>query len=101
MQSPPQMPQFNGVPGGIPVIGQRPSQQEMQARLTQAVSQMATAIYVQVASAHVASRDEHQFVDREHLQQHAKDAQMAAKAYFEGIGVATFQDAPAKPAEQG
>ena len=83
--TPPQMPQF----GQVPLIGQRqqPNQQQMQAQVQAAIGQLSIGIYSQLASAHVATRDEHQSVDREQLQKLAKDAQTAALAYFEGIGV--------------
>ena len=73
----------------VPLIGQRQqqNQQQMQAQIQAAINQLSIGIYSQLASAHVATRDEHQTVDREQLQKLAKDAQTAALAYFEGIGV--------------
>lgn len=85
MNTPPQMPQF----GQVPLIGQRQqqNQQQIQAQVQAAIGQLSIGIYSQLASAHVATRDEHQTVDQEQLRKLAKDAQMAALAYFEGIGV--------------
>lgn len=87
-------PQF----GQVPLIGQRQqqSQQQMQAQVQAAIGQLSIGIYSQLASAHVATRDSHQTVDKEQLQKLAKDAQIAAVAYFEGIGVVkqNEQEAP-------
>lgn len=95
---PPQMPQFQA--GSVPVIGQR--QKQAEAQLMQAVGQMGTSIFIQLASAYIAGVDRpHQTADRDHLQQLARDSQAAAKAYFEGLGIAQFSDAPPKTAEQG
>jgi len=85
MNTPPPPPQF----GQVPIIGQRQqqSQHQMQAQVQAAIGQLSIGIYSQLASAHVATRDEHQTVDQEQLRKLAKDAQIAAVAYFEGIGV--------------
>ena len=66
MQPPPNMPQF----GQAPIIGQ-----------------LSMGIYIQLATAHVVTRDKHETVDQDRLRQLAKDAQAAGKCYFEGIGV--------------
>jgi len=81
MNTSPQIPQF----GQAPLIGQR--QQQMQAQVQAAIGQLSIGIYSQLASAHVGTRDEHQTVDKKQLRKLAKDAQIAALAYFEGIGV--------------
>ena len=81
MQPPPNIPQF----GQAPLIGQR--QQQMQAQVQAAIGQLSLGIYSQLAASHIATRDKHQAVDPNHLQQIAKDAQTAARCYFEGIGV--------------
>jgi len=87
------MPQFQP-PQGVPVIGQR--QQQMEQQLAQAVGQMSTAIYIQLASAHIAAVDHpHQSPCPQRLKQLARDSQVAAKAYFEGLGIAQFSDKPA------
>ena len=81
----PQPPQF----GQVPLIGQRQqqSQQQVQAQVQAAINQLSIGIYSQLASSHVATRDKHETIDQEKLRKLAKDAQTAALAYFEGIGL--------------
>lgn len=79
----------NHHPGGVPLIGQQ--QAAMRAQLMHAVGQLSLAIYTQLATAHVATRDEHQIVDVALLRTLAKDSETAAKAYFEGLGIAEFE----------
>ena len=81
MQPPPNMPQF----GQAPIIGQR--QQQMQAQVQAAIGQLSMGIYIQLATAHVATRDKHETVDQDRLRQLAKDAQVAARCYFEGLKI--------------
>jgi len=89
MQSPPNMPQFGGP---VPILGQQnqqqPSQQQqMQAQVQAAIGQVSLGIYSHLATAYITTRDEHQSIDQDQLRQLAKESQIAAKCYFEGIGV--------------
>lgn len=86
MQSLPNMPQFGGP---VPIIGQQQQQQQqqMQAQIQAAIGQVSLGIYSQLATAYITTRDNHQSVDQDQLRQLAKDAQLAAHCYFEGIGV--------------
>jgi hypothetical protein len=74
----------------VPILGQQ--QQMQQKQLEQQVhgmmGQMALGIYTHLATSHIATRDEtHQEADKDQLRKHAKEAQVAARCYFEGIGV--------------
>jgi len=77
MQTPNQIPHF----GQAPILGQR--QQQMQAQVQAAIGQLSMGIYSQLASAHIAT----QSVDLDRLRQLAKDSQVAARCYFEGLGI--------------
>ena len=81
---------MNNRPPGvqIPLLGQQ--QQAANQAIMQAVNQLSIGIYSHLATAHISGRDEHQAVDPDKLRQLAKDSQVAAKAYFEGLGVAQF-----------
>ena len=68
-------------PQPTPIIGQH--QAAAQAAIQAAMRQMSAAIYTQLAGEHIATRGS---VDAEHLRQVARDASVAARAYFEGIG---------------
>lgn len=90
-----QIPGVNGVPGPIPIIGrQGPSRdQQMQTGVMQAMHQLSTAIYTQLAISEIASVEAMLDLDRERLRKHAQDARTAAQAYFEGLGI-TFETKP-------
>ena len=75
MPSPPHVPQF----GQAPIIGQR--QQQAVAQVTAAMAQLSMAIYTHIIDRHGIP------FDPEMLRKLAKDSQVAARAYFEGIGV--------------
>jgi len=62
----------------------------MRAELMQMIGQISLGIYQQLAVSHLASLDEHQELDVERMKRHARDAQAAAKAYFEGLNIAKF-----------
>ena len=79
--NPKNMPQF----GQAPILGQQ--KQKMAAQIQMAIGKLSVEIYAQLATGHIATRDEHQNVDQQRLRQLAKDAQAAARCYFEGIGV--------------
>ena len=83
MKSPPHMPQF----GHAPIIGQR--QQQMQAQIQAAIGQLSMGIYSQVATAYFRSwpRGEDQSVDQNQLRQLAQNSQVAARCYFESLGI--------------
>ena len=72
-------------PSNIPLIGQRPQNRAAQIQAT--IAQLSLGIYTQLATAHIATRDQHQAVDQDRLRQLAKDAAAAGRCYFEGIGV--------------
>ena len=96
-----------GIRHRIPLLGQQQQQptqeqQEQAARMQimQAVNDMAVGMYVQLAVAHIATRDQglDQDVDPEHLRPLAKQCLTAAKAFFEGIGVIqTANDSELEP----
>lgn len=89
MRGIPQMPQFGGQ---APLIGQREA--AIKQGVMQAVNSLSLQIYSQLAIRYIGSRDEHQEANQDCLQQLARDAKMAAQAYFEGIGVASFSEKP-------
>lgn len=80
-----------GIRQRVPILGQQQPNQEQMARIQimQAVNEMAVGIYVQLAIAHIATRDQGlgQDVDEEQLRPLAKKCLTAAKAFFEGLGV--------------
>ena len=83
-----------GIRQRVPIIGQQQptqQQQEQMARMQimQAVNEMASGMYVQLAVAHIATRDQglDQDVDPDHLRPLARKCLTAAKAYFEGVGL--------------
>lgn len=88
MKPPPGIPQFGGQ---VPIIGQQQQQQQqqMQAQVQAAIGQVSLGIYSHLATAYITTRDKHQSVDQDQLRQLAKDAQLAAHCYFEGIGILT------------
>ena len=97
--------QPHGIQMRVPLLGQQQQptqqQQEQMARLQimQAINEMASGMYVQLAVAHVATRDQYlgQDVDTEYLRPLAKKCLIAAKAFFEGVGVISITE----PSEQG
>lgn len=85
LRTPPQGPQ-------IPLIGQQQKQAEH--AIGQAIEQLSLSLYAQVASSRLATAGGDQ--DQETLHKLARDAHRAAQAYFEGRGMASFQ----QPAQQ-
>ncbi len=87
MKPPPNMPPFGGQQ--VPIIGQQQQQQQqqMQAQVQAAIGQVSLGIYSQLSAANIATLDKHQSIDQDQLRQLAKDSQLAAHCYFEGIGV--------------
>jgi hypothetical protein len=88
-----------GIRQRVPILGQQQptqQQQEQMARMQvmQAVNEMATGMYVQLAVAHLATRDPglDQDLDPEYLRPLAKKCMTAAKAFFEGLGVLECAD---------
>ena len=71
--------------GKVPIVGQQ--QRQMQASLQAAIGQLSLSIYNQLATGHIATLDAHQTIDRDRLRQLARDANVAARCYFEGMGV--------------
>jgi len=72
----------------VPILGQ--GQANAQAQLQAAVGQLTISLYSQAAAHHLASLEPHQAADAERLRRLARDAAMAAKCYFEGLGLAEF-----------
>jgi hypothetical protein len=75
----------------IPIIGQQaPSQAQQQAQahaaIQAAVQQLSLGIYSDLAVDHLALHTTHP-ADPARLRQLAKDSLVAARAYFEGLGV--------------
>lgn len=72
----------------VPILGQqKPSPEQMRMQIMQAMSALSMGIYTQLASAYITHIDEHQEFDEEHLRETAKRCQLAAQAYFEGLGI--------------
>lgn len=72
----------------VPILGQAPSrEQQAQVALRQMIGQMSAGIYQSLAVAHISGLDVHQDVSRQTLRDIAKKSQMAATAYFEGLGI--------------
>ena len=94
----------------VPLLGQQQQQptqeqQEQMARMQimQAVNEVASGMYVQLAVAHLATCDHafEQDVDPEYLRPLAMKCMTAAKAFFEGIGVIqTKGNSEAEPDER-
>ena len=91
--------QPHGIQMRVPLLGQQQptqQQQEQMARMQimQAINEMASGMYVQLSVAHVATRDQalEQDVDVEYLRPLAKKCLIAAKAFFEGIGVISITE---------
>lgn len=81
-----------GIRQRVPILGQQqqPNQDQMaRMQIMQAVHAMSSGLYVQLAAAHIATRDPglDQDVDEEHLRNLAAKCMTAAKAYFEGLGM--------------
>lgn len=97
MRSVPPAQPFGQPPRGIPpqpvpIIGQQQASQaqaqaHMQAAISQAIQQLSMGIYAQLATARISIRDDHQAVEPDRFRQLAKDSLVAARAYFEGIGI--------------
>ena len=79
----------------VPLIGRQ--QQAAQASIMQAVQQLSLSIYTRLAADELASTIE---PDGRTLEMMAQHSMTAAKAYFTGIGVATF-DTPAQEQANG
>ena len=98
MQGPPNMPQF----GQVPILGQQPQQQQptqqqqqqqLQAHVQAAMGQASLNIYTQLAIIHATERDKNDLnVNPELLRQFAKESQVAARCYFESIGILKQED---------
>ena len=89
---PPNMQPPNFSPRGLnsaPIIGQQ--QQQQKAQLLQAVGQLSIGIYSQLAAQVIVAQHEGEPIPEELLRSLARDCHQAAKCYFEGLGVATFQ----------
>lgn len=80
---------LQNIPTQVPVIGQREAR--LQAGIAQAVQQLSMAIYTQA----VASLPNDTPIPILHsLAQYSMNA---AKAYFQGLGIAQFNDPPTQP----
>ena len=77
---------------GVPLLGQQQQQQQQLAAIQQAVNQLSMGIYSHAATCYVETRDAHQTIDPDKLQQLARDSMIAARAYFEGLGIARFEE---------
>lgn len=76
-------PQFNG--GRVPLLGQQ--QQQAQAAIAQAVSQLSLAIYSRVAGEYLGDIAHNQGPEAKRLERLARQSQAAAQAYFTGLGI--------------
>lgn len=89
-----------GIRQRVPILGQQQQptqqQQEQMARMAimQAIREMSVGMYVQLAVAHIATRDSGlgQDVDVEQLRPLAKKCMTAAAAYFEGLEIIPISD---------
>jgi len=82
-------------PDILPLIGQQ--QRAAQQAVQQAVQQLSISIYTRLACDYLLTASEsYQHSEPQELAQLAKDSLAAAKAYFEGLGIATFQPAAEK-----
>jgi len=93
----PQMPSQIPSLGQAPLIGQREA--AAKAAIQQAIQQLSLGIYKDLATAYIATRDNHQVVDAERLRQTARDAHTAAVALFEGLGVIELQKPEEAPGD--
>jgi hypothetical protein len=89
IQQPNRPPKFQPQ-NAVPIIGQQ--QTNAQAAIQQAVQGMASQIYVRLASEHIAGIDAHEELDFGELESLARVALDAAKSYFTGLRIATFED---------
>jgi hypothetical protein len=80
-----------GIRQRVPLLGQQQPNPDQMARMQimQAMNDMAVGMYVQLAVAHVATRDAalEQDIDVEYLRPLAKKCRTAAMAFFEGLGI--------------
>lgn len=100
-----------GIRQRVPILGQQqPTQQQQEQmanmQIRQAIHEMAVGMYVQLATAHIATRD--QDLDPDvypsnnvlELRPLAKKCLTAAKAFFEGLGILPIietQDSEVEP----
>jgi len=80
-----QVPPF----GQVPVLGQQ--QRQAQQGIMQAVHSLALGIYSRMAAEYLYESAD---ADAERLHRLAKHSLAAARAYFEGLGVAQFDQEP-------
>lgn len=105
-----QFPRQGPVPPGqvgpfkVPLLGQQQAQEQTQqaqarAGILQAVQQLSLQIYVQLATEHLGTRDGslQESDHKQRLQQLARESHLAAKAYFEGLGMVSFEPKPPPP----
>ena len=79
--------------GQVPVLGQAPTrEQAAQMAIMQSLNQLSLALYTNLATTEIARLDSYQELDRDRLKDLAKSSSEAAKAYFEGLGIAQFND---------
>jgi len=71
-------------PSGMPTLGQQPH--NPQNAILQSLQELSLEIYCRVAAEQITRDD--QIADIERLQQLARDSHVAAKAFFQGLGVA-------------
>ena len=69
----------------VPVIGQQ--QNQFQAQVSAAIHSLSVQIYTQLASQCILHSGIPEGFDADKLRQLAKDASLAARAYFEGVGI--------------
>ena len=95
----PNSPHLQQLLNNLPVIGQQ--QRAAAASINQAVQGMAMAIFTQAAARLIAveatNTNPINYTTDALLQLLAQDSMRAAKAYFAGLGIATFRDEPQTP----
>lgn len=73
----------------VPILGQQ--QEQATAGIVHAVQALSLGIYSRVVVPFVASQDATTAEKSARMQQLARDSMTAAKAYFEGLGIAQFE----------
>ena len=83
----------------IPLIGQQPSPQQVaEARIAQAIHEMASKLYAQLAANYIENLDSTlgDDIDAEELGDLARTCRTVATAFFEGLGVIKTRKAEPK-----
>jgi hypothetical protein len=69
--------------GNVPLIRPTPTQDQLQNQIKQNIGQLSMGIYAHAAAAQIRESPD----DLESLRKLAKDSQLAARCYFEGLNI--------------